>query len=117
MLPKEEGKVQTWAHLKCSKGNQTLQVVVVLALCAGTAGGGGGRFGGFGEAFGNALGSALGKANLGNTIGNTLGGTIGSTLVNVSSASENEVPSTSNPRERYYHRQMAIHTSKYKHFV
>jgi WD40 repeat protein len=60
----------------------------------GGGGGGGGRFGGFGEAFGNALGSALGKANLGNTIGNTLGGTIGSTLVNVSSASENEVPST-----------------------
>jgi hypothetical protein len=25
--------------------------------------------------------------------------------------------STSNPRERYYHRQMAIHASKYKHFI
>jgi hypothetical protein len=23
----------------------------------------------------------------------------------------------SNPRERYYHRQMAIHASKYKHFI
>jgi hypothetical protein len=24
---------------------------------------------------------------------------------------------TSNPRERYYHRQIAIHASKYKHFI
>jgi hypothetical protein len=25
--------------------------------------------------------------------------------------------SSSNPRERYYHRQIAIHASKYKHFI
>jgi hypothetical protein len=37
-------------------------------------------------------------------LGVGLGGTMTMTMI-------------SNPRERYYHRQMAIHASKYKHFI